>query len=145
MTTSAGIGARGEPPMSVPPPGLEAVRREFRRTRVPPRTERWSADRLRQQLPRVALGQALEILLRWRGDPRFDAGAVAWHARLAGHCPGLTLDDAERALVALGELGGSSPDVGALALRALCERHHLEDVAAVLTDWLEQRHSFGGL
>lgn len=70
---------------------------------------------------------------------------MAWHARLAGHCPGLTLDDAERALVALGELGGSSPDVGALALRALCERHHLDDVAAVLTDWLEQRHSFGGL
>jgi hypothetical protein len=124
---------------------LDAVRREFRRSRASRRTEGWSAGRLRAQLPRVALCEALEILLGWRGQPRFGAGAVAWHARLAGHCPHLTLDDAERALAALGQLGGSNPEVGALALRAVCERHHLEDVVAVLGDWLEQRQSFGGL
>jgi hypothetical protein len=124
---------------------LEAVRREFRRSRGSRRTEGWSAGRLREQLPRVALDEALEIVLAWRGQPRFDTGAVAWHARIAGHCPALTLDDAGRALTALREFGGSNPEVGALALRAVCERHHLDDVAAVLSDWLEQRQSFGGL
>jgi hypothetical protein len=144
MTASAGMGAPGEPPISVRPAALDPVRREFRRSRVSRRTEGWSAGRLREQLPRVAFHEALEILLGWRGESRFDAGAVAWHARLGGHAPALTLDDAERALTALGELGGSSPEVGALALHALCERHHLADVAVVLGDWLEQRQSFGG-
>lgn len=138
-----GIGAPGEPRISVRPTTLDAVRREFRRSRRSPAPGGWSAGRLRGQLPRVTLDEALEILLGWRGESRFDAGAVAWYARLAGHVPGLTLDDSERALAALGELGGSSPEVGALALRALCERHHLEDVAVVLGDWLEQRQSFG--
>jgi hypothetical protein len=93
----------------------------------------------------VALHEALEILLDWRGEPRFDAGAVAWHARLAGEAPRLTLEDAERALTALGELGGSRPDVGALALRAICERHRLTQAAGVLDHWLAQRQSYGGL
>jgi hypothetical protein len=132
--------------MSVPTAAriVGAKRREFRRSRVARRTAGWSADRLQEQLPRVALYEALELLLAWRGESRFDAGAVAWHARLAGHAPGLTIEDAERALTALGELGGSNPEVGALELRALCERHDLGDVAAVLDDWLEQRHSYGG-
>jgi hypothetical protein len=138
------MGASGELPASVRPGELDAARREFRRSRRSSRPDGWSARRLRQQLPRVALHEALEILLGWRGDSRFDAGAVAWHARLAGHAPGLTLEDSERALKALGEVGGSSPEVGVLALRALCERHRLEDVVSVLTDWLEQRQSFGG-
>src|SRR5689334_18252230 len=129
--------------ISVRPAKLDAVRREFRRSRVSRRTADWSAGRLREQLRRVALPEALEILLGWRGQPRFEAGAVAWHARLAGHCPALTLDDAQRALTALGRLGCSHPEVGALELRAVCERHQLEDVAAVLGDWLEQRQSFG--
>ncbi len=83
-------------------------------------------------------------MLEWRGEPRFDAGAVAWHSRLAEHAPQLTLDDAERALRALERLGGPSPEVGALALRALCERYRLEAPASVLDDWLTQRQSFGG-
>jgi hypothetical protein len=144
MTASTGVGAPGEPRISVPPATVAAVRREFRRSRRSPGPERWPGGRLREQLPRVALYEALEILLGWRGEPRFDAGAVAWHARLAGHAPGLTLDDAGQTLTALRELGGSSPELGALALRALCERYQLEDVAAVLGDWLEQRHSYGG-
>lgn len=93
----------------------------------------------------MALHEALEILLEWRGGPRFDAGAVAWHARLTGYAPSLTLDDSERALTALEELGGSSPDSGALALRAFCERYRLAEAAAVLDDWLARRQSYGGL
>jgi len=129
------------PPMQ--PAALDAVRREFRRSRHSS-PERWGRRRLSEQLPRVALHEALEILLDWRGEPRFDAGAVAWHARLAGQAPRLTLDDAERALTALDELGGSRPAVGAMALRALCERHGLAETAGVLDDWLGQRQSYGG-
>ena len=138
------MGVSAELPASVPPSALDAVRREFRRSRRSPGRDGWGARRLRQQLPRVALHEALGILLGWRGDSRFDAGAVAWHARLAGHAPGLTLEDSEQALNALEEVRGSTPEVGALALRALCERHQLEDVASVLADWLAQRQSFGG-
>lgn len=133
--------ALDEPAISVRPAALDAVRREFRRTRT---SKHWSVHRLGEQLPRVALHEALEILLEWRGEPRFDAGAVAWHARLAGHVPGLTLADAEGALIALEEFGGTSPDVGALALRALCERYRLAEAAGVLDDWLAQRRSYGG-
>jgi len=124
---------------------LDPVRREFRRSRRSRTPERWATGRLSEQLPRVALHEALEILLQWRGEPRFDAGAVAWHARLAGHAPRLTLDDFERALSALGELGGSRPDVGALGLRALCHRYGLTEAAAVLDDWLTSRQFYGGL
>jgi hypothetical protein len=126
-------------------PGLDVVTREFRRSRRPSTSERWGTRRLREQLPRVALHEALGILLSWRCNPRFDAGAVAWHARLAGHAPSLTLGDSERALTALEKLGGSSPDVGALALRELCEQYRLAEAAGVLADWLERRRSYGGL
>jgi hypothetical protein len=129
-------------PESVAIDNLDAVRREFRRS---PTSERWGTRSLSERLPRVELHEALEILLQWRGESRFDAGAVAWHARLAGYAPRLTLEDSERALTALGKLGGSSPDVGALALRAVCERYRLADAAAVLNDWLTERQSYGGL
>lgn len=127
------------------PAAFDAVRREFRRSRRSSAPERWDSRRLSEQLPRVALHEALEILLDWRGEPRFDAGAVAWHARLAGQAPLLTLEDAGRALTALEELGGSRAAVGALSLRALCERHRLAEAAVVLDDWLAQRQSYGGL
>jgi hypothetical protein len=139
-----GVAASGEPATPVRPQALAAVRREFRRSRRLPHREGWHARRLQEQLPRVALYEAMEILLEWRGEPRFDTGAVAWHARFVGNAPQLTLDDAGRALAALERLGGPSPEVGALALRALCERYHLEDVASVLGEWLTQRQSFGG-
>jgi hypothetical protein len=139
-----GDGASGQPATPVRPQAVDAVRREFRRSRRLAAREGWTAGRLREQLPRVALDEALEILLEWRGEPRFDAGAVAWHARLAGHVPQLTLDDADQALTALERLGGPSPEVGALALRELCERYRLEEAASVLGEWLSQRQSFGG-
>jgi hypothetical protein len=139
-----GDSAPGQRATPVRPQALDGVRTEFRRSRRVAAREGWTAGRLREQLPRVTLDEALEILLEWRGEPRFAAGAVAWHARLAGHVPQLTLDDADRALTALERLGGPSPEVGALGLRELCERYRLDDVASVLTEWLTQRQSFGG-
>jgi hypothetical protein len=132
-------------PESVAIGQLDSVRREFRRSRRESTPERWDTRRLSEQLPRLALHDALQVLLAWRGDSRFDTGAATWHARLAGHTPGLTLDDSKRALTALEELGGSRPEVGALALRALCDRYWLTDAAAVLDDWLASRQSYGGL
>jgi hypothetical protein len=145
MTASADTGGPGEPAISVQPTTLDAVRREFRRSRRSSTSERWGTRGLSEVLPRLALHEALEILLAWRGESRFDAGAVAWHARLAAHAPHLTLEDSERALTALGEVRGSRSEVGALALRALCERYRLAEAAAVLDDWLAGRQSYGGL
>jgi hypothetical protein len=144
MSAAAGMGRRDAPANPRSRSGLDAVRREFRRSRRPATPERWRGDRLRKQLPRVALGESLEILLGWRGQPGFEPGAVTWHARLAGHVPGLTLGDAEQALRALRELGGPCPEPAAFALRALCTRHRLGDVALVLDEWLAQRQSYGG-
>ncbi|HET8673105.1 MAG TPA: hypothetical protein VFL87_05695 [Thermoleophilaceae bacterium] len=130
-----------------PPPAhaLAAVRREFRRSRPSNSSpERWSARRLSAQLPRVALEEALEILLDWRGEERFDAGAVSWHARLCGYAPRLTLDDSARALAALRRIGRDSAETGVLELRAVSAEHGLDAVAGVLDDWLAARQSYGG-
>lgn len=144
MSAAAGTRPPDAPGNARSRSGLDAVRREFRRSRRPATPERWRRDRLRQQLPRVTLGEGLEILLEWRGQPGFETGAVAWHARLAGHASELTLDDAEQALRALRELGGPCPEPAAFALRALCTRHRLGDAALVLDEWLAQRQSYGG-
>jgi len=128
-----------------PPPALDAARREFRRSRGESARNRWTARTIRERLPRVSLDEALEILLTWRYDSaRFDSGAVAWQARLAGHAPRLSLAEAADTLDALCELGGCNPELGAYALRALCRRHGLEDVARVLDAWLGDRQSYGG-
>jgi hypothetical protein len=126
-----------------PPSPLEEVRRDFRRSQSSAAPARWRGDRLRE-LPRVALGEALEILLEWRGQPGFEAAAAAWNSRLCGHTPGLTLDDTDQALRALRELGGANPEPAAYALRALCTRHRLDDLATVLDEWLARRESYGG-
>jgi len=76
-----------------------------------------------------------------RGASRFDAGAVAWHARLGGHAAHLTPQESGQALAALEQLGSSRPEQGARALGALCERHGLAETAAVLSDWLARGDS----
>jgi hypothetical protein len=145
MTASSRVSRPGEPATSWLEPTLDSVRREFRRSRRSSTPERWGTRRLSGQLPRVALHEALEILLDWRGESRFNFGAVAWHARLAGYAPSLTLEDSERVLTALKDLGGSSREAGALALRALCERYELAEAADVLGRWLARGHSDDGL
>jgi hypothetical protein len=144
MSAAADGLAPPAPVIRRPLGGPDAVRREFRRSRRAVAPERWSARRLREQLPRVALGEALEILIEWRGQPRFEAGALAWHSRLCGHVPSLTFEDAARALEALRKLGGPCPEPAVYALRALCARHRLGNAAAVLDEWLRQRESQGG-
>jgi hypothetical protein len=144
-TTGVAIPSPG---MAIPSPprALDAVRREFRRSRGEASRSRWTTRTIRERLPRVSLDEALEILLTWRYDTgRFESGAVAWQARLAGYAPRLSLEESAVAVDALSELGGCNPELGAYSLRALCRRHGLEDVARVLDGWLEERESYGGL
>jgi hypothetical protein len=120
-------------------PSLAAVQRELRRSRRVPDSPRFPTRGL-ERLPRVAQDEALVVLLGWRDDPqRFDAGAVAWHARLAGHAADLTLVDSECALTALRGLRGPAPEWAARRLSELTRRYALDDVAAVLDAWVEQR------
>lgn len=123
---------------SSPQPSPESVRRELRRLRRVPHAPCFPARGL-ERLPRIAQDEALAVLLGWRDDPdRFDAGAVVWHARLAGYAADLTLADAECALAALRGLRGPAPEWAARRLSELSRRYRLDDVAAVLDDWLEE-------
>ena len=127
-------GAEAEAPRGLFP----AVQRELRRSRPVARSPRFAARGL-ERLPRIAQDEALRVLLGWRDDPvRFDAGAVAWHARLAGHAADLTLADAEHALATLRALRGPAPEWAARRLSELCKRYGLDDVAGVLDDWVEE-------
>jgi hypothetical protein len=62
MSATTGVRRPGAPAIRRSPSGLETLRRDFRRSRRVPAPERWSGDRLREQLPRLSLGEALEIL-----------------------------------------------------------------------------------
>jgi hypothetical protein len=108
-----------------------------------PQSPRFPARGL-ERLPRIAHDEALLVLLGWRDDPhRFDTGAVAWHARLAGHAADLTLVDSECALTALRGLRGPAPEWAARRLSELSRRYGLDDVAAVLDAWVEERRGRG--
>ena len=121
-----------------PRPSLEGVRKELRRSRSMPRSPRFPARGL-ERLPRVTQDEGLRLLLAWREDSdRFDAGAVVWHARLAGQAADLTLSDAEHALTALRGLRGPAPEWAARRLSELSRRYGLDDVAAVLDEWVEE-------
>jgi hypothetical protein len=134
MPAAAGVLSRGSAVRRRP--GMEAVRREFRRSRSAPARERWSSERVRAQLPRVSLEEALAILLEWRADPpRFEAGALAWHARLAAHAPRLTFAEAQEALEALRDLRGPRPEDAAVRLSVVCRRHGFSEAADVLEGW----------
>jgi hypothetical protein len=76
-------------------------------------------------------------LLR-RAPERFEAAAVAWHARWCEALPGVGIDESRAALAALKAFEGSDPSSGALALRAHCERHGLDKLTAVIDAWLSR-------
>ena len=97
----------------------------------------WS---LAADLPRVALADALSLLLlaldeqRWR----FDTAAPRWHGRLCAEAR-LTLTEAQLAVAALEVMSGPSAVAGGQALVTICDRHGLDDAVAVLSRWLDAR------
>ena len=78
-------------------------------------------------------------LLR-RAPERFDAAAVAWHARWCEALPGVGIDESRAALAALKAFEGSDPAGGARALREHCARHGLDQLVAVIDDWLTREN-----
>ena len=77
-------------------------------------------------------------LLR-RNPDCFDPAAAAWHARWCEFQPGLGLRDSHAALAALEMMSGSERREGARRLGSLCRGNGLDDVAAVLDAWVEER------
>jgi hypothetical protein len=101
----------------------------------------------RAPMPRPNLVDALtSCLAMLEEDPeRFQRAAVVWHARWCTLIPALTLAEAHAALAALEALPGRHAGDGAQTLRALCDRHGLPEVAAVLDAWAVRRETIGVL
>jgi hypothetical protein len=87
---------------------------------------------------RGSLAHGLLVCLgRLNRDPDcFEAMAVAWHARWCETVPGARIAESRAVLSALEALRGVDPSVGVRALRDLCHQRRLEDLTAVLDDWL---------
>jgi hypothetical protein len=82
------------------------------------------AEAAARELGRLDLDDALRLvlLLRRRGDPRFERAAVRFIGRVLAEHPGLGFELADTLLDGLSELDGPAPNVArsrtALALRA---------------------------
>ena len=107
---------------------------------------RTPSDLLPSAILRGSLDAGLLVglgLLR-REPERFEAAAVAWHARLCEALPGVEIDESRAALAALKAFEGSDPSRGALDLRAFCQRHGLDELTAVIDAWLAREHPSAG-
>jgi len=95
---------------------------------------------LAAELPKVALADALELLLLARDlEPaRFDRAVPRWHARLCAERR-LSTAEAQLALAALGALPGAGAEAAVRSLAALCEAHGLGRELQVLEGWLASR------
>lgn len=75
-------------------------------------------------------------------DPaRFEAAAVAWHARWCAEHPGFGFAESRAALSALEALTGSDPGAAGRTLRAACAPDRIAGVEEVLDAWLASRRS----
>jgi len=90
------------------------------------------------RLDRVPLEDELRICLAYLQETpeRFERAAVAWHARWSCAATQLTLADSLVALGAVQALAGPGSVPAADALRTLSTRHGLDEVVAVLAEWV---------
>jgi hypothetical protein len=72
------------------------------------------------ELRHVSVLKALELclLLRDKTPEKYGRAAVRWHSRCVRELPGVTIEDSQAVLAALGALGGND---GQAAARALAE------------------------
>jgi hypothetical protein len=68
----------------------------------------------------------------------FEFAAVAWHARWCQNAPEVGFETARAVLDALEMLTGPDPASAAKSLRAECSECRLDEVIAVLDDWLDR-------
>ena len=111
-----------------------------------PRGSNSSASRRpRRRLPSAVVHGSLDdgmqvcLGLLAREPDLFEPAAVAWHARWCAHLHDVAFADSRAALCALEALAGPEPSAGARALCATCQDCGLDEVAAVLREWLERR------
>jgi hypothetical protein len=77
-------------------------------------------------------------------DPRrFEAAAVAWHARWCRAAGPVAFADSAAVLQALEDLAGPDPAGAALELAQRCRTHGFDGVAAVVDAWREDRAGSG--
>ena len=103
------------------------------------------ASRRGRRLPSAVVHGSLDdgmkvcLGLLARDPDLFELAAVAWHARWCAHLHDVAFADSHAALCALEALAGPEPSAGARALSATCCDCGLDEVAAVLREWLECR------
>jgi hypothetical protein len=74
-----------------------------------------------------------------RDPERYEAAAVAWHARWCRELPGVGFAESLAALAALEALAGPDPLAASRSLCAACEHDGLEEPAQVIDAWLARR------
>jgi hypothetical protein len=110
---------------------------------IPPRAREGNptiATAAAAELPRLNLGDALELVLLYLGSDRrrFERAAVRWHGRLCLELRGLSPADAGLVLAALRGLGDGEPLPAAEALAALLAAYGLERESELMESWLNQ-------
>jgi len=90
------------------------------------------------ELPRLSLGDALELVLLYRGSDRrrFDRAAVRWHGRLCLEVRGLSPADAGLALAAPRGLGDGESLPAVKALVALLAAYGAGRESELVESWL---------
>jgi hypothetical protein len=98
----------------------------------------------RSQLPSAVVRGSLRdgllvcLGLLERDSARYEAAAVAWHARWCEELPGVGFAESRGALAALEALAGPDPVAASRNLCAACEHDGLEELAQVIDAWLER-------
>ena len=97
-------------------------------------------QRLPSAVVRGSLRDGLIVSLRLlaRDPARYEAAAVAWHARWCRELPGVGFAESLAALSALEALAGPDPVEASRNLCVVCEHDGLEELAQVVEAWLER-------
>jgi hypothetical protein len=93
------------------------------------------------ELRHVSLLDALELclLLRDRAPAKYSRAAVRWHSRLAREVPGVTIENSQAVLAALGAIGGENDRSAARALAEVLNGHGFERAGEALIRWARER------
>jgi hypothetical protein len=92
------------------------------------------------ELRHVGLLEALELclLLRDKAPAKFGRAAVKWHSRFVRELPGVTIEDSQAVLAALGAIAGDEGRSAARALAELLNGRGYEQAGEVLVSWASQ-------
>ena len=97
------------------------------------------------ELHYVGLLEALELclLLRDKAPEKYGRAAVRWHSRLVRELPGMTIENSQAVLAALGAIAGGDGQAAARALAQLLNGRDFERAGEVLLRWADTRENVG--